>query len=330
MSSPAPAAQRNPTRGYAEIPNSLIENQAILTRAELSLALIVLRRTGPDGSAKISDANWQTWTGLSPRNKKYAAAGLKEKGLAIDGHGDQAVYSFRRAEWDNYVREATREARPRTLGARKAVLPKPGAKVHPDCAESGCAMMCAPERLTLVKFPGGGKIESSPSIATNIVQPVAQTIMQSSEDSVVKTRRIPGGSKIESSPSVATPIVQPVAQTDKDAEKNWPQTLAALRSAFPIVGVAFLGRLLAAVNWSSSGVSDSQLAEAVAIAWQQRRQTQKTEGLFLKTVPEVLAAPPRKTHAKGAPANEVLPHKRAEMEKILREQKARYGRNPLD
>jgi hypothetical protein len=270
-----PSAVRNPTRGYAEIPNSLIENQAILTRAELSLALIVLRRAGPDGSAKISDSNWQSWTGLSPRNKEYAAAGLKAKGLVVEGRGDQALYSFRRSAWDDYVRQAERDARPRTLGRPKAVSPKPGAKVHPDCAESGCAMMCAPERLTFVP-------------ATPVAQPVAQINHAPASGRMGLGDLIALETKT-ATPTAATPNAQPVAQTASAIAKQWEGTLLALRCVFPFIGFKFLGRLVATVRRSFPSVSDSELAEAVAIAWQRKKRFQKGEGLFLFTVPEAVA-----------------------------------------
>lgn len=155
MSSAAPAPQRL-TNGYAAIPNSLIENQSFLTHAELSMALIVLRRGGgTDDGIPVSDANWEKWTGLGARQKKYAIAGLQKKGLRVDGRGDQARYRWQRDMWDSYARQREREERAKTEGRKPAAVPaKKGAMVHPACREGGCSMMKNPPAGELIQMPG--------------------------------------------------------------------------------------------------------------------------------------------------------------------------------
>ena len=51
----------------------------------------------------VPDETWQRWTGLSPRAKEYAIAGLKEKGLDIDGRGDTMKLRFERSAWQKFV-----------------------------------------------------------------------------------------------------------------------------------------------------------------------------------------------------------------------------------
>jgi hypothetical protein len=66
------------------------------------------------------------------------------------------------------------------------------------------------------------------------------------------------------------------------------ETLAMLRSVFPLAGVLFLSRLLAAVCSIFAGVTDAELSGAVRLAWTWNKARQKHEGLFLYTVPEAL------------------------------------------
>jgi hypothetical protein len=246
--------KRSLTRGYSEIPNSLVENQSAFTHAELALALIVLRRGGAgDSTVTVSDRTWQGWTGLSPRQKEYAIAGLKQKCLNVAGRGETARYSFRPDTWETFVRTADR-SKPRTAG-RKPVNPKPGAKIHPDCRERGCALL------------------AKEAAAGGVTQPVARV------GSLKPINLLP-----------ASPITQPVAQMTDAAEQVWTKTLAAIRSVFPLVGLAFLLRLLGVVRSKFAEVNDSQLAEAVAVAYREKQRFQKNEGLFLLTVPEALAA----------------------------------------
>lgn len=271
MSAPESAVSyslRNPTRGYSEIPNSLIENQATLTRAELSLSLIVLRRGGGAAPVPVSDKNWQSWTGLGPRQKEYAVKGLRDKTfLDMRGRGDTAVYGFDHRKWENFISSSPREApKPRTVG--RAVSPKVGAKVHPVCRASGCAMLnCEPGE-----------------------QPVAQTVTGAGRDGKPLTLVF------------TTQLTQPVAQVVHDsAEFVWAKTLECLRSVFPLVGVTFLLRLLAVVRAAFCDVTDAELARAVRAAWLEKRRVQTSEGLFLLTVPDSLRALRRTGSAFVAP-----------------------------
>lgn len=256
MSAAAPAPAKV-TAGYAVIPNSLIENQVNLTRAELALALIVLRRGGASDPITVSDRNWESWTGLSPRNKEYAISGLKAKGLEVKGRGDQARFTWARNTWEHYVKH-TERSKPRTAGrAVQSVPAKAGARVHPSCRDTGCAMLsCNPPA------PGPAGLSLVP--ATAIAQPVAQVVAAA-----------------------------------------WSQTLEAVRQFFPLVGVAFLVRLVAMVRALFLDIQDQELAAAVKYAYFQKSSFQKSEGLFLFTVPEAIAAlrklPPK---AETPPAQE--------------------------
>lgn len=251
MSATAAAPSFTPklTAGYATIPNSLIENQSRLTHAELALALIVLRRGGQVEPKPVSDSNWQNWTGLSPRLKEYAISGLKSKGLQVEGRGESARFGWRRQAWESYVRTAE-QSRPRTAGRIKSQPAPKGARMHPTCAGTGCAML-------------------------HNAQPVAQTPAKPPSRSNTLTL-LPASS-----------LAQPVAQTLAEV---WAQTLGAVQALFPLAGVAFLVRLIAVVSALFRDVNDEEVAAAVRLAYSQKRAQQKSEGLFLFTVPEAIAA----------------------------------------
>ena len=145
MSSPAPvrfqaqSETRSATQGYAQIPNSIVENQALLAPAELALVLIACRR----GFSTISDKNWADWTGKDPKMKNHALRGLREKGcLRVTGRGNSAKFSFDRNAWDSWVRSRPRHERARTLGRSKSVNAKPGQMIHLECRERGCQKLC--------------------------------------------------------------------------------------------------------------------------------------------------------------------------------------------
>jgi hypothetical protein len=87
------------------VPNSILENQALFTSAELAFLLVLFRRNGGD-SCVISNRNWVTWTGLKHRAKKYAVAGLRQKGLQVDGRGDTAAYSFSSRQYGAFLTTA--------------------------------------------------------------------------------------------------------------------------------------------------------------------------------------------------------------------------------
>lgn len=262
----APSSRKGKvTRGWSEVPNSLIENQGLFTPAEFRLALIVIRKAGVDGDTVLTDANWENWTGLTSRMKEKAAKGLVAKGFQVDGKGEMARYRFSTERWQSYVRETSRDVRPRTAG--RGVDAKPGAKVHPDCHEHGCALLCGTEN------------GSSPSDATKVAKRVSQTGL---------IEITPAGAEIkdtknESSPSDATNFAKRVSQT------SWKNTLDAIQKNFPIAGVDFLARLLDAVR-AVDGLTDDELAGAVQVAWEQKQRVQKSEGMFLLTVPEAIAS----------------------------------------
>jgi len=282
----AAQSARMPTKGFSQVPNSLIENQALLTRPELSLSLIVVRRGGVDDTTvPVSDDNWIAWTGLSPRAKEYAEAGLRKKGtLQVVGRGKAARYSFTRTGWNHFVSH-TERSKPHTEGRR--IEPSgAGRMVHQNCSDS-CAMLRAAQT--------GIKQLFVPPIA----QPVAQTTDhdgstnydQSGPDSstfnVVDLMQTWPPNRLK--PSVSSPVAQPVAQTADPAEKIWAKALGVLQAIFPLVGVAFLVRLVAVCRAVFAQVTDEQLARAISVAWSHKRAVQKTEGLFLMTVPEALA-----------------------------------------
>jgi hypothetical protein len=63
-----------------------------------------------------------------------------------------------------------------------------------------------------------------------------------------------------------------------------------VRKFFPLVNVAFLVRLVAMVRALFLDIQDQELAAAVNYAYFQKAGFQKSEGLFLFTVPEAIAA----------------------------------------
>ncbi len=289
------AGTHTPTRGYFTVPNSFVENQALLTRAESVLSLIVLRRG--DGKP-ISDTHWTNWTGLEPRMKDYAEAGLKKKGtLTIEGRGKSARYAFSRSGWEDFVTHAER-AKPRTHGrVVTGKTPKPGALIHPECRERGCALLAA------AKVAENGETLIS---TTQFAQPVAQTAASANADCigpVSSTVKLPvllsGPARSDlsaqksvgqngSRPLVVTKLAQPVARITEAAAQVWGATFQALKAAFPLVDVAFLVRLVSVIRALFPDVQDTELARAVGFAWEQKRSIQKTEGLFLATVPHAL------------------------------------------
>jgi hypothetical protein len=238
-------SSRTATQGYAQIPNSIIENQAMLTPAELALALIVLRR----GENTVSDKNWVDWTGKDPRMKEYAIRGLKDKGcLHVRGRGQRAKYYFERDKWDFLVRSRPRHERARTLGRSRSVTAKTGMQVHQECRERGCSRLCESQ---VIPFP-----------ATEVAKPVSQT-------------EIKPPPKEEPSPP---------------PKGGWELTLSAIRQYFPHVGPEFVEKLrVAIIQHGVRQYTDLSIAESIHKARKARRN-QQSEGLFLHTVPEILAA----------------------------------------
>ena len=274
MSAAASAAHpRVATKGWVRVPSSLIENQAVFTRAEMALALIVLRRAGGSDNVavSISDENWTSWTGLGARLKEYAVAGLKQKCLQVSGRGDGARYSFAQSKWNTFVRHAGR-SRPRTVGRKAGVTAKPGAKVHPECRERGCAMLQGASGCELIEFPNA--------------QPVAQSGGELGDDHL----GVPPTYQGIETPSGSTSAVQPVARSDPfpGSETPWPLALQELRKYFPLVEPGFVQKLAASVQREFKTVTDAELAQAVAVAHAYKHHYQKSEGLFLATVPSAL------------------------------------------
>ena len=302
------AYPRKTTGGWAPIPVSLIENLGLLPHGELALALVVLRRGG-DG-VPISDRNWSAWTGLSPRLKEMAMKGLRDKGLTVNGRGDHARFSWDQQRWTGYVRTAPESTKPRTAG--RQVDPKPGAKVHPECREHGCAMVraeCAAGGLTLVTATPNAK----PVSQTTTEPAAAVTIPQNNQHTGIK-------------PVAPTPNAKRVSQTD--TPELWAQTLSTLQKLFPLVTFLFLVQLLAKVRAGlGSGaavLTDSELAQAVELAWREKAEVQKREGLFLETVPRaVLLIRQRAAAAAASPPVNQLERQARARDKIASDLAAR-------
>jgi len=83
-------------------------------------------------------------------------------------------------------------------------------------------------------------------------------------------------------------FAKPISQIADAAGQVWAKTLKALTDVFPLAGLAFLVRLIATVRALFPDVQDEELARAVTFAWQGKRSVQKSEGLFLTTVPAAL------------------------------------------
>lgn len=89
-------------------------------------------------------------------------------------------------------------------------------------------------------------------------------------------------------PFPATNVAKPVSRTEPP--KNFPLTLEAIQSYFPHVQAEFVEKLrVAIIQRGVKQYTDAQIATAIHAARKDRR-SQQTEGLFLHTVPERLAA----------------------------------------
>jgi hypothetical protein len=286
--SAAPAAlpKRRLTPGWAKVPYYLIQNQRYFTPSEMSLALIVLRRGG-SADTKVPDTIWESWTGNTGRSKELAAAGLRKKCLTIEGKGDKAVYRFDPDLWSRFVQEQEgKEGKAHTT--KPGVDPKKGAKVHQQCRDKGCALLAASTPAP----PSNSGLSLVP-LAQN-AKPVSQVAAGLDALAAAQKQGLNSGSK----PLVAIQNAKQVSQKKAAAapscvdsvEQMWAETLRCLRAIFPLVGLAFLVRLVAVVRALFTGVSDAELAAAVVFAWNQKRRSQKSEGLFLLTVPDALRA----------------------------------------
>lgn len=272
------------TRGYAQVPNSFIENMAAMTPAETSLALILFRRGGNqfaegERPVEVSDAVWFKWTGLSTRQKDYAAAGLRQKCFRTDGKGDSTRYYFDPKSWKEYVNTRSQfhaECETRTHGRTKvkAVTSNAGMQVHPECKAGGCKSLC--------DAAGSDACETKTARKSEAVVPVSKPMAAKSA---------------QSNPSTS-PIVSPLVLM-------YAQTLAVLVSIFPTIGEVFLSKLVAAARAVFAGVTDQELASAVQVAWARKKHMQTSEGMFLATVPEVLKARRKSPHVVPDPVSAV-------------------------
>lgn len=269
--------------------NELVEHRYLFTPAEFTLGMCVVHRGGhraiKSGKATdgvISDKTWENWTGLDPRSKELATRGLVKKGFRIEGRGSRSRFIFSDKDWAEYVEQAheARRAetleRPRTEGRR--VDPKPQQKIHPECRESGCALL---RRDSISLVP-----------ATQDAKPVSHSA--GSDDG----KRDSASKQIIPLPAIKN--AKRVSQTAGDLAQLWGATLAALREYFPLVGLAFLARLLAAIAGMFAGLTDSELAQAVHFAWKNKSGRQQSEGLFILTIPEAIQALRRRPNKAAA------------------------------
>ena len=255
---PAPRYTPGPLEATVKSYNTLVEHQSLLTPAEFRLGLCIVRRGGHREGVTISDKTWREWTGLDPRSKEMAARGLQKKCFHVNGRGQMAKYSFDGQMWLDFAGQAPKH-RPRTEGRR--VDPKTAQKIHPDCRERGCQMLDADSNA----------------------KPVSRNGVVESGSSCQGSKRLSIVPAIQNAKRVSQNSLESVGVM-------WASTLAALQSIFPLVGLAFLARLVVVVSALFADLTDTELAQAVGFAWRQKKAGQKSEGLFLLTVPEAVGA----------------------------------------
>lgn len=245
-----PVKTSQPAQGWVKVPNVVVENLFLLTRAETALVLMVLRR----GKHPISDANWQKWTGLSPRLKDYASAGLAKKGLQVVGKGDKARYSFDLERWSEFVKAPDDDAA-RTLGRSKAtsIAAPARMRIHESCRE-GCQMLC----------------EAAASCKVVEITPTAPAAPVELKQAVNETPRAAAASGTNPKPR---------------AVEKWPKSRAFVSRLYKSAGSDFIPKLLARI---SRPVTDDELERALDLAWQEKKGVQKSESLFFRTVPAVI------------------------------------------
>lgn len=273
------------TRGFAQVPNIFIENLSLLIPAEIALGLLLFRRGGnmfAQGGVdvEISDDTWIRWTGLKPRTKEFALAGLREKCLSVEGQGNKAKIFFEPQRWREFVKlESQRRGEVETKVRAKPVKAKPGMDVHPDCKERGCQMLCgegAKPAPCLVPVPAAAVAAAKPLPPpvdyANPFQPVGAD----------PTARVP---KPATKPIEREMMSQPSKGRNASA---WSQTIAAVANIFPAAGADFVLRLAARARGVRPKITDDELASAVRACWHAKKSVQKTEGLFLTSVPAFL------------------------------------------
>jgi hypothetical protein len=273
-----------PTRGYAQIPNSIIENLALLTHAESCLVMVILRF----GAGKpVSDAHWTKWTGLTPRSKERAIAGLTRDDrpaiIIVEGKGEKARFSFNPNAWAHHVRTADRSERAHTHGRKRGVAAPVGMKVHEGCRDTGCSRLQEEECELRKNFATPvSRIVSIESGRTQ-EQPI---LTNGSEDGETMNRQVIG-THDEIPPTPARGSATRVSR-NSGAAAAMPKSLSVLSSLFPLAGENFLAQLVMVCSQLHGPVGDDELSEAIKVAYACRRGVQKTEGLFLLTVPEAL------------------------------------------
>lgn len=162
----------------------------------------------------------------------------------------------------------------KTFGRKDGVAPKDGARVDPECRERGCALMARKE--------GHAKAAEINEL-NRLVE-------------------------------IKSPATNPIAAPAKP-QKQWQRSLGAIHAAgFPLSDLNFIRRLLSVVKPKFANVQDEELAFAIKSAAKQKSTVQKSEGLFLTTVPLALAHIRR---VPAAPATSAPPDPRANMKAIL-------------
>lgn len=280
MTGPAPV--RRLSRGDVRIPSSLIENLGSFTWAEMKLLLITLRRSsGPVGAGlkpvTVPDDLWSAWAADSPRAKRYAISGLREKGLLVEGHGRDARFKFERSTWESYARHTSPVAKTRTKG--RVFRPKTF-KVAAECKAGGCARLQACD----------GKQSAG--------QPVAEIAPAPTPATPATPAPVTPTNKTEEVQKVGQPVAKIAAP---DPAAAWAETLKTLQEFYAMVDVFYLVRLVAIVRAIYGSVTDAEMAAAVRRAYQEKRKVQRSEGLFFQTVPAALAANRREGGGAQAP-----------------------------
>lgn len=360
MSAASPLSHRLP--GHAiSIPRVLIRNQALLVPAELRLATLLFDRMDREERfVPIPDQEWTQFTGLDPRSKEMAIRGLKDKALLkVEGTGAKARYCSDTRGFMRWAADVDRSKKPRTAG--RGVTMKPGLKVHPEC-QSGCAMLRAdqlaaegaretgfvtsnPAGLHLIQTTGT-LTPSVPIKESGFAKPVSRVADPEPTQETRRPRHLKRHAKDitpdqTSAPGRVGPVnagasgsrpavqnsVQPVAQ---DRASSFARALARLALCGPHVGIEFLRRLLAAVDARHTGVSDEELTEAISRAAAAKGRYQKSVGLFLETVPDVIGVM-RAESAKSPPGvrsgpdrfvpqrEDLSPEDQDELDRMMRE-----------
>lgn len=283
------AAQVVSPSGFAQVPRSVIANIWAFTPAEIALLLMVNNNTK---RKSISDRHWIEWTGLAPRSKEVAAKGLRDKGLKVEGRGDTAHYYFEPKRWQAYLRSVDRVALQQPKPS-KAVSPRPGAKIHEQCRDRGCALMFEEMPAQVAADPGLTLVAP-----TENAQKTAQT--PSGGCSLRPKQTPPHDFGLIPIPAILN--AQKTAQAAAGSVgRVWPLSLQRLQSLFITADELFLTKLLDAVRSTFRGVTDAELVKAISAAWVAKKGIQKAEGLFLSTVPAALAVMRKQPAPEAAP-----------------------------